>query len=392
MAAEGGRNDTPVSDRLFAEAHRFDFFQAVRVLNRIALGDVRDRVDAVSGGADIPVCLMDDVSGGRQECLPHHGEQGRRHPVGADAAPAQESARFRALPSHSFPTGPISAVHPSRSADGPPEVVTAFLGLTGPSGVLPAHYTTLMIERVRAKDYALRDFLDLFNHRITSLFYRAWQKYRFPFTYEQSYWSSAAEPENLLTQCLYCLLGLGTGGLGGRVPVDDEALLFYAGHFAHYPRSAPSLERLLADYFELPLDVRQFHGQWLYLSEESQSSLPCPRWPEGLNAQLGRDVIVGQRVWDVEGKFRVRVGPLGYAGFRRLMPSGDVLQALTQMIRTYAGPQFDFDIQVVLKAAEVPCCRLGGDGSDPSRLGWNTWILSAQADHDVADAVFSLEN
>jgi type VI secretion system protein ImpH len=245
---------------------------------------------------------------------------------------------------------------------------------------------------VRAKDFALRDFLDLFNHRITSLFYRAWQKYRFPFTYEQSYWSSTEEPEDVLTRCLYCLLGLGTDGLRGRLAFDDEALLFYAGHFAHYPRSAPSLERLLADYFELPLQVRQFHGQWLYLSEESQSSLPCGHWPEGLNAQLGRDVIVGQRVWDVEGKFRVRVGPLGYAGFRRLMPSGDVLQALSQMIRTYAGPQFDFDTQVVLKATEVPCCRLGGDGGDPSRLGWNTWILSAAADHDVDDAVFSLES
>ena len=34
------------------------------------------------------------------------------------------------------------------------------------------------------KDYALRDFLDIFNHRALSLFYRAWQKYRFPFAYE----------------------------------------------------------------------------------------------------------------------------------------------------------------------------------------------------------------
>ncbi len=252
----------------------------------------------------------------------------------------------------------------------PPEVVTAFLGLFGPSGVLPAHYTSLLIERVRAKDFALRDFLDLFNHRITSLFYRAWQKYRFPFCYEQSYWSSAEEPEDLLTECLYCLLGLGTDGLRGRMAFDDEALLFYAGHFAHYPRSAVSLERLLADYFELPIVIRQFHGQWLYLDRENQSSLPCPRWPEGLNAQLGRSAIVGERVWDVEGKFRAVVGPLGYERFRRLMPSGDVLRPLGQMIRTYAGPQFDFDVQVVLRAAEVPFCRLGGDArrSRPSRL------------------------
>jgi type VI secretion system protein ImpH len=386
MAPASGRNDTPVSERLYAEGHRFDFFQAVRVLNRIALA-------------------ASDGEGGRS-----------RQPVGGDAAPRQESARFRALASHSFPPGAISEVRlparprpavaplapeqdalgsearlPVSALSAPPEVVTAFFGLTGPSGVLPPHYTTLLIERVRAKDYALRDFLDLFNHRLTSLFCRAWQKYRFPFAYEQSCWVSKDVPEDLVTQCLYCLLGLGTDGLRGRLAFDDEALLFYAGHFAHYPRSALSLERLLADYFELPVAIRQFHGQWLYLSEDSQSSLPCSRWPEGLNTQMGSSLLIGERVWDVEGKFRLRVGPLDYAGFRRLMPSGDVLQPLAQMVRTYAGPQFAFDVQVVLKAAEVPCCRLGGEGTDPSRLGWNTWALSAEVDHDVSDAVFSWE-
>jgi type VI secretion system protein ImpH len=320
-----------------------------------------------------------------------------RSTVGQDSAPGQEAVRFRALASHSFPTGSISELrHPqelggSQSRPGPPQMVAAFLGLTGPSGALPSHYTTRVIERSRAKDYALRDFLDLFNHRITSLFYRAWQKYRFPFVYEQSCWSSPEQPEDLVTECLYCLLGLGTGGLRGRLMFDDEAFLFYAGHFAHYPRSALSLQRILADYFELPVAVGQFHGQWLYLSEDNQSSLPCARWPQGLNTQLAADAIIGERVWDVEGKFRVRVGPLGYAAFRRLMPSGDALRPLWQMIRTYAGPQFEFDVQVVLQAAEVPPCILGADPSNRFLLGWNTWILSKQVDHDVSDAVFSLE-
>jgi type VI secretion system protein ImpH len=391
MASPGGRNDLALSERLYAEGHDFDFFQAVRILNRLALAGLRD-------GADAAVAPAGGDSGDRQQRRPSRTVHGRRHPVGEDAAPRQESARFRALPSLGFPAGAISEVRPPQEARtdktglGPPEVTTTMLGLTGPSGVLPAHYTALLIERVRAKDYALCDFLDLFNHRLTSLFYRAWQKYRFPFTYEQSYWASTEEPKDLLTLCLYCLLGLGTSGLRGRLALDDEALLFYAGHFAHYPRPAVSLERLLTEYFELPIRIRQFDGQWLYLSEENQSSLPCLCWPEGLNTQLGHSVIVGQRVWDLEGNFRVRVGPVGYAGFRRLMPSGDMLQPLSQMIRTYVGPQFTFDVQVVLSAAEVPRGRLGGLGGDPSRLGWNTWVLSVQPDHDVSDAVFSWEN
>ena len=79
---------------------------------------------------------------------------------------------------------------------------------------------------------------------------------------------------------------------------------------------------MLADYFDVPVEVHQFLGQWLYLAEEDQSSLPSPRCPAGLNTQLGTNVVVGERMWDVEGKFRVRLGPIGYAQFRRLTPVG----------------------------------------------------------------------
>lgn len=395
MVPASGRKRAPLSEQLRTEAYRFDFFQAVRLLERMAAEQTEQ-----------------DAS--RQ-----------RRPVGLDHAPRREVVRFRAFPSHSFPAGSIGMIRAPdpRPADQPgslpPEMIVAFMGLTGPGGVLPQHYTTLLIERVREKDFALRDFLDVFNHRIISLFYRAWEKYRFAISYERSeldegrgmrgqgrdltpgrsplvprasFLSPGHPPkEDLFTRCLYCLLGLGTGGLRRRMGFDDEAFLYYAGYFAHRPRAAVSLELMLGDYFEMPVKLRQFQGQWLYLSRDDQSSLPCPRWPQGLNTRLGASVVIGERVWDVGGKFRVRLGPLGYRDFCRFVPSGDALGPLCQMVRCYVGPQFDFDVQPVLKAAEVPWCRLGGDQADPSRLGWNTWIRSGHLDHDVSDAVFSLE-
>ena len=98
--------------------------------------------------------------------------------------------------------------------------------------------------------------------------------------------------------------------------------------------------------------------------------------------------MAGQRVWDVQSKFRLRVGPIGYEEFRRLMPSGDRLLPLCQFVRTYAGPEWDFDVQLVLRRREVPECRLDGN----ARLGWNIWVRSGEFQRDVDDAVFRLAN
>ena len=70
------------------------------------------------------------------------------------------------------------------------------------------------------------------------------------------------------------------------------------------------------------------------------------------------------------------------------MPSGDLLRPLCQFARMYAGPDLDYDVQVILLAAEVPACQLGGPLE--TRLGWNTWIICRPFPHDADDVVFQL--
>ena len=361
MATAGGRAGGALSDELLREPYRFDFFQAVRLLERLLRAPARRP----------------------------------RHPAGRDRSADDDLVRFRSLPSLSFPASAVTAIRRPAAAEPdepppPPEMSVAFLGLAGPQGVLPRHYTALLLERVRDKDYSLRDLLDLFNHRLVSLFYRAWQKYRLPFAYERAALDGPGEVD-ACTQALYCLVGLGTRGLRGRLGVEDEAFVYYGGHFAHWPRSAVALEAVLADYFGVPVRAEQLHGQWLRLGPEDRSLMPGPECPEGRNCQLGMNVIAGERVWDVQSKFRLRVGPLTYAQFRSLMPNGDALRPLAQMARTYVGLEFDFDVQLVLRAAEVPWCRLG-PGEDAPHLGWNTWMRSGEFTRDVADAVFCVED
>jgi len=264
-------------------------------------------------------------------------------------------------------------------------MTVSFLGLTGPVGALPQHYTQTIMDRLRLKDYALRDFLDLFNHRTISLFYRAWEKHRVPPLLERA---KAEQQEDSFTRALFCMVGLGRPALRNRLEVADETFLYYAGIFSHYPRNALSLERMLAEFLQLPVVVQQFQGEWLDLEPQEQTAFPGEASPEGLNCQLGITAIAGERVWSIESRFRLRLGPMNYREFCSFFPKGRRLTQLGQLVRTYAGPELDFDVQLILQRHEVPFCQLKAGKSEGPRLGWNTWACSQAPSTDAEQAVF----
>ena len=350
MATQGRRKDVALDQRLWQEPWRFEFFQAVRLLELI---------------------------------------NSERKPVGRDFPAAQEAVRFRALLSRSFPAAAVARIDPG-AADGEtsaaPEMQVAFMGLSGPAGVLPEGYLDLLLQRLREHDHALRDFLDLFNHRTISLFYRAWEKYRFPVGFERA--RRTADHTDLFSGCLECLVGIGTGQQKRRLPFADDALLRYAGQFGHFPRSAVALETLLADYLHIPVKIEQLLGRWLPLEVEQRTQLPGSACPGGRFNQLGGDLVIGTRVWDVQSSFGICLGPLTQRQFTRLLPDGAQLQRLRALAGMYAGPELDFEVQLKLKAGEVPMCRLGGRAASLSRLGWNSWLCSAAPASDRDDARF----
>jgi type VI secretion system protein ImpH len=324
---------------LFEEPYRFDFFQAVRLLARL---------------------------------------HPSRAPVGTTAAPGREWARFHARLSLFFPPSSIHALEPPGDGDGPPGMTVAFMGLVGPSGVLPRVYTELLMERRRSSDRTPAEFLGIFEHRAVSLFYRAWEKYHFVVARERG----GPDP---FSECVFDLTGLGRGPLRNRHEFPDDALLFYAGLFAQRHRPAVALEALLRDYFEVPVTVDQFAGRWLRLASEDRSAAGASGGHNG----LGVSTVLGQKVWDEQGMIRVRLGPLTFKEFLAHQPDGRASLPLAQMVRLFVDSELDVQIQLVLRADEVPACRLTpAPGSGP-RLGRYAWLKSKDFDRDVDDAVFT---
>lgn len=331
----------PLDQRLFEYSYEFEFFQAVRLLHLI----------------------LNDRPG-----------------VGRIAKPSDEPVRFEVRQSLEFPASSIHAI--SVDAD-PPRMTTAFLGLTGVQGVLPHHYTEYILARAQAKDYTLAAFFDLFNHRILSLFYRAWEKHRFPARFQLA---AAKQETDEFTRYLFDWIGMGTPGLEGRTSLRDQSLLRYAGLLGQRPASAISLAAILRDYFGVDVEIEEFVGAWYRLKEEDQ----CDLSGEGLSNELGRGAIAGDAVWDQQAGFRVKLGPLPLKRFLSFLPGSKAVAELNDLVRFYVGPILQFDLQLVLRAHEVPWCRLGDQSPSGPRLGWCGWLKTEVFSEDADDAVFAI--
>ena len=257
----------------------------------------------------------------------------------------------------------------------PGVLAVGFAGLTGPNGILPQHYTTLVMSRLRAKDTTLRDFLDLFHHRLLSLLYRAWRRRSLALLAEQ-----ARRVPDAGRRVLLALSGFAPPAVAARAPA---AVVPAAGLFAHRTRTAAGLRAVLAGAFGLPIRVETFAGQWLYLDAESRGRLPVG---DGPPAVLGRNVVLGRRVWDRQGMVRVVVGPVAAADFRALGNRGRLRPAFAHLARTYCGAKFDIEVRVLLLAAAVPWSVLG-HATGP-RLGRDGWLRAHQLAAPAADAVF----
>lgn len=328
--------------RLGAEPFAFDFFQAVRRLE----------------------CAMPG--------LPRVGTSGRA---------GQDGVRFTQDPSLAFAASTVARFDPADADAGTPaRLAVNFIGLWGPGGPMPLHLTEYARDRQRnAADPTLVRFADVFHHRVASLFYRAWAVNQPTVAADRSAAADAEPDADRFAVYVASLIGRGMSSLRGRDAVPDAAKLHWAGHLAGETAHAEGLAAILSSHFGVPCAVLPFAGQWIDLPAESWCRLGAS--PE--TGALGRTSMVGSRVWDCQGKFRLRLGPVSLATFARLVPGEPGNRELRDWVRNYVGDQLAWEARIVLAARDVPGVRLGLAG----RLGWSAWLPSTGPRRDVDDLV-----
>lgn len=297
---------------------------------------------------------------------------GDEQSTGKSSRPGKESLRIGQRPSLIFAPSSIASIS-RRESDGKWQLQTHFLGLFGPNGPMPTHFTDFADQRIKHhRDSTFAAFADIFHHRMASFFYRAWADCQPTVHFDRP-------ASDRFTTYLASLCGLGMKPLLNRDQFPDYAKLFFAAHLGAQTRHAAGLRSILSAFFHVHADLIPFVGHWVSLPDE------CT-WKLGSRdsvGELGRSVTLGSRIRDCQQRFRIVFGPLDFETFCQLLPAGTSMERLCSIIDQYIGFELTWDVQLVLKKEQVPKLHLGKQG----RLGWTSWIASRTPARDSDELI-----
>jgi type VI secretion system protein ImpH len=283
----------------------------------------------------------------------HHAARPR---LGESRRASQDKIRLTQDPELAFQPTSITSLHPA-SAKGPARLVNRVFGLFGTQGPLPLHLTEYARDRLRNhRDPSFVAFANMLTHRLMSLFYRAWAA-------GQPAPSFDRDGNDPVERRVAAIAGYQGEALRRRDAMPDLAKRHFAGHLASGSKHPEGLVSMLSAFFAAPVHLQQFIGEWLTLE-------PDDRWQLGARAGLGRTTSIGFRVWSRASKFRLLIGPLDLATYKRLLPGQGALERLEAIVRNYVGDRLDWDVNLILTAAEVPRTALGASAA----LGHTTWV------------------
>lgn len=293
--------------------------------------------------------------------------------LGKSARAAEEPVRLGQVPSLNF--APAMFAEAERRADGRLWLGGVFFGLFGPNGPLPIHLTEYAHDRRHNfRDPTLARFADIFHHRLMCLFYRGWAD-------AQPAIHGDRPASDRFRTYVGALAGVGQPTLRDRDAMPDPVKLHYAGRLSAQTRNPEGLRTVLEDFFGERVQIREFQGEWMTLSEEDRLYLGQSPW----SGTLGSSTTLGRRVWGAQSRFRIVLGSMTFQAFERFLPGSPALEQLSAIVRNHVGFELEWDLQLVLDREQVPGVRLGAG----ARLGWSSWLGAKARSRDADDVVLT---
>lgn len=293
-----------------------------------------------------------------------------RPPIGRASRPQQEPFRLGQVAALTFAPREIADVLlpgvAARAGNNPacPRVRLYGLGMLGPNGALPLHYTELVRERSENhNDATLADFLDLFHHRYLTHLYRAWAQ-------AQSAAGLDRADDETFSRYVARLTGHDPVEIRDSV-LPSHARLAASAHLGREARHPDGLASTLAHFFSVPVQLEEFILHWIRIEEPDQ----CRLGRAHSASIMGQGAIAGEVLADRQNKFRLVLGPLSREQYLRFTPQGRDLPLLVEWVRAFVGHEFVWELELRVSKDSTPPARL----DDSERLGWSTWLGGSEA-------------
>lgn len=353
MVSSSGSSTYPVISDLIEDPKQFDFVQALRLLELInAIGKRSSAIQISDAGA------KDNVV----------------------------HARFVSDYRLSFPVSSITSS--KKINDNILQFTVSGFGYLGAIGVLPYSYSYLVSIAQSEKSYGLKSFLDIFQNRSVEFFYRAGSKYRITISYDRGLRGDIDKFQKTIES----FVGFSFTNVKNRLHLPDENILYYSGFFSSFQKTIYALEVLLYEELGVKVQIIPFSGRWVALDVHDQSFLSNVDEEFSAYNCLGQTAVVGARVWSTQNHFRILVGPIERCRIYSLLPSGSDQKLIKDIVETYCGAEYEYQIQLIVEAKSVPfCCLYAGQEQEKQyRLGQNTWLLATESCIDRDDIRYSV--
>lgn len=241
-------------------------------------------------------------------------------------------------------------------------ISATFLGLYGTSSPLPSFYTEDLLDEQSDDGSVTRDFLDVFNARLYSLFFQCWSHYKM-------FYKFVEEPEARAVQRWLCLLGFENRGLQEKIR-DPLSLMRYAGLLTQFPRSAEALRCMLADAVgEDRVRIEQCIARVVPVPEDQYFLLGTS------GNRLGEEMYLGEQVQESAGKFRIVIGPMPPEGLDLYRPDGELFARIRELVNYYLDQPAVWDLEIVVSEGGS---AMQISSPEAALIGWNTWSFTGE--------------
>lgn len=272
--------------------------------------------------------------------------------IGSDWQVRHEPVRFRPHAGMGFPASEIKGVELPEQPHLPPTIRVTFMGLYGVESPLPTHYIDDITQR-REGYKTTADFLDIFNHRLISQYYRIWRKYSYPATFEEG-------GKDKTSQCLLGLVGLGIKGCAENIATPVSRFLALLPVMLLPGRTAQGLTalvRLLAP--ETETQIWHYDKRRIALKNLLAMRVVLP-------VTLKQRPVMGAWATDVNSQVLLRLKSADPEEIRGWLPGGYLHTDLMALLNVYLGASLDVRLQLCVNRDLLPEATLN---SKPSQKG-----------------------